>query len=170
MTLNRDKLKNRIIRARGTIGRGTRYRLGRGGFIPDTSVPWDANHRCDCSGFISWVLRISRHQEFMHKPWSKTIPWIETTAIYSDARGKQQLFKQISEPVPGCLVVYPDRIGQGHVALVATCRVENGKVKALGIIDCSSRRGEAINERDGMFMLSLTKRGIFCVLREDYTL
>lgn len=168
MTLSETRLKDRVRRARTAVGRGTRYGLGKGGMHPHLPRP-AFNDRCDCSGFVAWCLGISRYQADKGKPWSTAIRWIETTAIYNDAKGKRLLFTQIPEPVPGCLVVYPDRIGQGHVAIVATCSIVGGKVKQLGIIDCSSRgKREAINERDGMFFLSMTKRGIFCVLNEDF--
>lgn len=169
-TLNRRKLEARLRRARGIVGIGIRYRLGKGGINPRKSRP-DDNGFCDCSGAVSWCLGISRHQRPKDKPWSTAIPWIETTAIYRDAKGEQLLFQQISKPVPGCIVVYPDRwlgVRQGHVAIVSTVSMGSGNIKQLGIVDCASHKGEAIRERDGMFML---KRGaIFVVLQEDFTL
>lgn len=164
--LNQNRLKDRVRRARSAVGRGTRYRLGRGGFDPSLKLPAQSGD-CDCSGFLSWALGISRHQRDKDKPWSKAIPWIETTAIYKDAKGKKLLFTKISEPVPGCLVVYPDRwlgVKQGHVAIVSTVSSDG---KSFDIIDCSSRGvREAINERPGVWMLG--RKAIFAVLNEDF--
>jgi hypothetical protein len=159
----------RILRARSAVGRGIKYRLGSGGFEPADGLP-TRNGYCDCTGFASWVLELDRYQADKDKPWSRAIPWLETTAIYNDATGSQRLFKQIPAPVPGCLVVYPDRkiLGvhtSGHIALVS--RV-NGKV--WDCIDCSSSQGgkikEAVREWNRQALFE-SRNAIFCILKQD---
>lgn len=164
MKFNTAKLKARAERALAQKNRPHQYSLGKGGFDPSSPLGF----KCDCSGFASWVLGISRYQEDKHKPWSKQIPWIETTAIYDDARGAQLLFKRIENPVVGCLVVYGDYrniLGirkQGHVGVVTS--IEDGVPMAT---DCASGRGDsAIRNRAASFWIG--RKGIYCVLKEDF--
>lgn len=170
MTVLKAGIANRrLYRARSAVSRGIKYRLGSGGFEPQDSLP-TRNGYCDCSGFISWVIEISRFQADKDKPWSKVLPWIETTAIYMDAVGTQRLFKQIPSPIPGCLAVYPDRkvLGvrhSGHVALVS--RVVK---RCWFCIDCSASKSgrivEAIREWDRQALFE-GRGGIFVVLKQD---
>lgn len=163
--LDVHKLNSRCIRARGACGRGTRYKLGKGGFFPLDPLPTRTGY-CDCSGAISWFIGIDRWQGQHSKRWSSQIPWIETTAIVNDAKGKQLLFKQIPRPVPGCIVVYGDRLGhQGHVGLVDSVRSD----KDFDVIHCSvgnDRNGDAIQRTLGT--LFVKAKAIYCVLNEDY--
>lgn len=163
--LDLHKLQGRCIRARSAIGRGTRYKLSKGGFHPFDALPTKDGH-CDCSGFVAWAIGMDRWQGRHTKPWSAQIPWIETTAIVQDAKGKQRLFKQIERPVPGCIVVYGDRIGrQGHVGLVDSVR----SATDFDVIHCSvgnDRSGDAIQRTNGR--LFVKAKAIFCVLNEDY--
>lgn len=137
------------------IGHGVVYKLGRGGFNKrNPSNPgWDGG-RSDCSGFVSWVLMIKRAPKLI-RPF-----WIETTAIYQDAIGKQRTFKQIPNPIPGCVVVFPDRVGrEGHIGIVS--EVSNGAV--YHVVDCASK---GITEHSGAYFVH--HNAIFCVLKEDY--
>lgn len=161
---------SRIIHARLAVGRGIRYRMGSGGFEPHDGLP-TRNGFCDCSGFIAWSIGIDRFQGDKQKPWSNSMPWIETSAIFRDAEGPERLFKEILEPVPGCFAVYPDRRAmgvhfEGHIALVT-------EVFASGrytVIDCSSSKGgktkEAIREWDRSRLFE-SRGAIFVVLRQD---
>lgn len=163
--LNRGKLHGRVIRARQAIGRGTRYVLGQGGFHPLDTLP-TRNGSCDCSGFAAWGLGIDRWQGRHKKKWSAVVPWIETTAIVKDARGKNHLFRQVNQPIPGCLVVYGDRFGrQGHVGIVDSVR----SATDFDVIHCSKgndRNGDAIQRTSGGLFL---KAGAsFVVLNEDF--
>lgn len=164
MSYNLQKLQQRVGRAKAATAFACTYKLGKGGFDPQAATP-GAN--CDCSGFVSWVIGISRWQEDKKKPWSKRIPWIETTAITEDARGAQMLFKVISEPVPGCIVVYGDRkvLGirrQGHVGIVV------GDTADPVCVDCSTGRwNRAIGQlRRGSFWIG--RGGCYCLLKEDF--
>lgn len=169
MTLDVTRLNRRVMHAKSAVGRGTRYVLGQGGFHPLDSLP-TRSAACDCSGFAAWVLGISRWQADKGKPWSKHIPWIETSAIVADATGPQRLFKRITSPVPGCLVVYGDKkvLGvrrQGHVGIVA--EVVNGR--AVKVIHCSKgndRTGDAI-QITGPNVFE-NGRSIYCLLKEDW--
>lgn len=182
MQYNEAKLKARVTRARSAVGKGIKYKLGEGGRVPQLSRPDDMirlsgyyTNLCDCSGFVAWVLGMRRDQINAKKPWSKFLPWIETTMVWKDATGPQRVFVKIPAPAPGCLVVYGDTgKSEGHIGIVTTTfpREVNGvwKTNAITVIDCSSgmsrKTGEAIHERDGAFFLSNPKT-IFCVLKED---
>ena len=163
--LDKEKLKKRVARAHKAVGLRVAYKLGKGGFFPWDDKP-TRNGQCDCSGFVAWVLGVSRVPK-LTRLW-----WIETTRIHSDATKKQKVFVQIPKPVPGCLVVYPDYVldgkhKEGHVAIVSDVNPIGG----IEIIDCSignyKATGEAIYKRDGAFFLR-NKKTIFCVLKEDF--
>jgi hypothetical protein len=167
--LKKGLAEYRIHRARSACYRGIKYKLGNGGFDPHDVLP-TRNGYCDCTGDISWVLEIDRYQGDKGKPWSKAMPWIETTAIYNDATGPQRLFKQIPAPVPGCMVVYGDYkvLGvrrPGHIALVSQVK---GNVWTC--IDCSASRNgktvEAIREWDRQAMFE-ARKAIFVILKQD---
>lgn len=159
-------LAGRVARVRGVTRQGIRYKLARGGKSPRAALPGlpgdpaaDESIGCDCSGFAAWGFGLSRG------PLPNPPPaWFETTQIYRDATGPRRMFRQISEPVPGCLVVYPDRDGhQGHVGIVTET------APALRGVDCSSSRssaiGEAITERGFEFFKD--KGAIFALLVTD---
>lgn len=157
--LNVEKLNERVENAKKDLNMLIRYGLGEGGFDPKD---WCPKLLCDCSGWVSAKLGMSRNQSDKKKPWSEKIPWIETTAIYNDAKGAQLLFVPVVLPVPGCLIVYPDRkiLGvrrQGHVGLVIS--------QSLAM-DCASGRGaRAIQTRPNKFWLD--RGGIVVCLKED---
>jgi len=165
--LNKEKLDARVARARSAIRKGTKYKMGRGGFKPSSPLPHDAALCCDCSGFVAWCIFMSRSLEATGKDKRFGMGWIETTNIYRDAMGPERLFRQIEDPVPGCGVVYPDKGGEdGHVGIVSSVQPSG----AFTVVDCSSgqyrRTRQAITERDGRFFLR--EGGIFFVLNEDY--
>ena len=139
-----------ISQARDWCNIGTTYTLGAGGYewLPDFPAT-----ESDCSGFIASVLGRSR------KPQPDFAYWLSTDSIWTDCAGKQRLFKEISEPQPGCLVVYPDSGGrQGHVGIVT--QVNGDKIQG---IDCtSSTKGDAVTERDLSFFL-LKSNVRFCL-------
>ena len=170
MILDAARLKQRVGRAFTSIGRGTRYRMGNGGFHPQDSVP-TRNGFCDCSGWLAWVLGMSRYQGDKGKSFSNNFPWVETSAIYRDAKRDNYVFVEIPVPVPGCVVVYPDHkvLGvrrEGHTGLVIEV-LSNGKIMT---IDCSSSNGgktkESIRYLDRTSLWK-SKKAIFCVLKED---
>jgi hypothetical protein len=148
------------------LGKGCRYKLGRGGFDPWAAYPWPAGYdaRCDCSGFVAWVLGMRRDQINARKPWSKLLPWIETSLVWKDATGKQLVFVRLLRPEPGCLVVVPDRgVHQGHIAIVTDVRHTHD----YDVVDCSARGDrEGINERPATWFLNQANAA-FVALRED---
>lgn len=147
---------NRYKRARSAIGHNTIYKLGKGGFHPEKLHP---GKYCDCSGFVSWVIGLSRKHQFgKHN-------WISTSDIHDDATGHQHLFKKLPAPEPGCIVVYPDRDGrQGHCGIVT----EKRGLELWGV-DCASsssrNAGDAIAERSLDFFRRRQDM-IFCVPEE----
>lgn len=157
MSINYERLQARLERARSAKGHGITYGLGKGGFDPADNLP-DQNGKCDCSGFVSWCLGMSRQQGNKNKPWSKQIPWIETTAVHKDATGKQLVFKAIPKPVAGCLVVFPDSNGkEGHIGVVAIAGAQ------YTVVDCTSK---GITEHPGTYFRG-KKSTVFCILKED---
>lgn len=169
------RLASRVDRAKSAIGKVKAYRLGKGGFNPNAPHPGDS---CDCSGFVSWVIGLSRMPK-PSRPW-----WIETTNIFRDATGRQSTFVPC-DPFPGCLIVYPDRkvkiwksgvlrlaSKQGHVAVVAEVGADG---KPLRIVDCSARAdGVAVRRSSLVFpVLCNPSSGDFdgcslcCTLLED---
>lgn len=152
-----------IARARSAVGKGIKYKNGKGGYDPKAALPGStvvqllppAKYQgCDCSGFVAWVVGVSRdpgRRKDKLWPW-----WFETSNIWTDARGKQLRFELV--PVQqlrvGDLVVYPDHrtadgeLKQGHIAVVVD------PVQHI-VIDCSysqsKKTGQGITERDGGF-------------------
>jgi cell wall-associated NlpC family hydrolase len=156
--LKRDEV---VFRARRTIGHGTLYRLGAG--APQTAPhPWDETGACDCSGFVCWVLGISRYQPMFSFLKIMNGGWMNTDGMVCDAMHPTGYFEPVTdEPLPGDIVVYPSawyakqlketnrsscpRIG--HVGLIS---VANGR--ASRVIHCSSgnyrTHSDAIQETD----------------------
>lgn len=149
----RPTTSGRIVQvARSWCEVGTTYKLGAGGY------EWLADFpalELDCSGFVASVLGRSR------KPQPDFPLWLSTDSIWGDCADKQLLFIEIANPAPGCIVVYPDAGGrQGHVGFVT--EVTDGKIQGIDCSSSSSRKGDAIQERDISFFLS--KPGVrFCI-------
>lgn len=101
-----------LSRARSTIGKGVRYKLGKGGFNPSCKMA----STCDCSGFISWAIGIPRELS----PGSGN--WLQTTTYWEGGGSAGAgLFDPIPENFaePGDIIVYPDRGNkQGHMGIV----------------------------------------------------
>lgn len=157
----------RVARARGATTTRCVYKLGRGGYNPhfQHNAAWDGG-RSDCSGFISWLL-MTRRRPKPGRPF-----WIETTAIFNDASGKQQVFTELDEPEEGCLVVYGDRNGkEGHIGVVVKVHSVNPGHLDYDTIECASgvlgRLGKAIRERKDAQGLFGKRGAIFVALSED---
>lgn len=115
-----------VARARGAIGRHTRYELGAGGMDPTRPSPGNALECCDCSGFAAWCLGVSRKTD---DPWYKEQNggWLETTAIFHDCATPFGAFDGVewAEARPSDLLVWGDRkddqgvVHQGHVGVVS---------------------------------------------------
>lgn len=135
-----------LARARSVAGRKIRYKLGAGGMVADAPTPANIDGACDCSGFTSWALGISRRTD--HPLYQRfNGGWINTDAMVHDASQATGFFSRLAEPVVGALIVYP-RIGKtvGHVGIVT--KVAGGAVSR--VIHCSSGNfrnfGDAIRE------------------------
>ena len=129
-----------LTRAREAVGKGIRYKLGKGGFDPTKPI----KNACDCSGFVAWAIGIPRQLP------PGTGAWLQTDSYWQGGRtAGEGLFDAVDERrvEPGDLVVYPDRNGkQGHIGIVSV--VEEGR--ATRVIHCSSGNdrqfGDAIRE------------------------
>lgn len=132
-----------IARAREAIGQGIRYKLGSGGMNPNASLPAHDN-KCDCSGFICWVLGLSRETNIPF--YKKYGGWIFTDSMVDDVNSNSGIFDRLALPEPGCIVVYGAGKAIGHVGLVSD--VSDGEM--VSVIHCSSgndrRFGDAIKE------------------------
>jgi hypothetical protein len=129
-----------VSRARSATGKGTKYKLGYGGFDPNASHPAQ-NGLCDCSGFAAYCLGISRDQ--LNTPGYEE-RWIETTRVYGDAKGDHDLFRQVEKARPGDVIVYPDKAGkQGHIGIISAVTATGKPAK---IIHCNASTADAIVE------------------------
>ncbi len=138
-----------LARARYASGKKIEYKLGKGGMKPKADLPDAGSGQCDCSGYVAWCLGISRMTD---NPFYQNANggWIETTAVHKDILSNTGLFTQC-EAQPGCIVVYGDSNGgQGHIGLVTSVTITDGKKVASKVIHCSSgnwkRNGDAILE------------------------
>ena len=155
-----------VERARSVVGMGCIYKLGKGGFDPKALAPWNRQMQCDCSGFVSWCLGVSRKTD---NPWyaKQNGGWFETSAITRDATSPFGVFTEVArnDAKPGDLLVWGDRDGQqGHVGLVSG---------PTTIIHCSSgnfrKTGHAIRETDMAIFDANEAIAARCAWIEDYT-
>jgi cell wall-associated NlpC family hydrolase len=143
-----------IRRARSAMGQGCKYELGRGGNDPSSAFPWDSRKRCDCSGFSNWVLKLNRKTTH---PYYVRINggWINTDAMWLDGNEPVGIFRKLSAPRPGALIVYPRRGNRiGHVGIISGVGLDGA---ITSVIHCSSgnfnANGEAIQENSGAPLL-----------------
>jgi LysM repeat protein len=128
-----------ISKARGAIGKGIRYKLGSGGMNPNARLP-TADNEADCSGFICWVLGLSRQTSI---PFYKRYGgWIFTDSMVDDVNSTSGIFIRLVLPEPGCIVIYGAGKAIGHVALVS--EVSDGSMKK--VIHCSSGNDRKFND------------------------
>ena len=128
--------KRTLSRAQRCIGKGVRYKLGKGGFDPNLEM----TSTSDCSGFVAWAIGIPRELP----PGSGN--WLQTTTYWEGGGSAGSgLFDQISEHFaePGDIIVYPDRgRKQGHMGIVSA--VESGFVTK--VIHCSTGNDRKYND------------------------
>lgn len=135
-----------LARTRHAVGNGIKYKLGAGGMNPLAPLPCNDDNECDCSGDVSWALGVSRYMKGI--PWydkDHNGEWLNTDAIWRDARSTYGIFEEIGTPKPGAIIVYPKRSGlvAGHVGILTA-------VNPNWVIHCSSGNyratGDAIQE------------------------
>jgi len=97
---------------------------------------------CDCSAFVA---RCHRGRKYDGKRW------YNTDLIYADATAAEpRRWRQIAEPVPGCIGVYPGRTRDGKRTAGHVWVVED--VAACTTIECSSSgKGIARKKRTAWF-------------------
>ena len=140
-----------LSRARSMLGKKTKYKLSAGGMLPAAASPVNVNGECDCSGFIAWVLRMSRKTD--HPAYVKfNGGWINTDAIVHDAGHDIGFFSRIDVPRPGALVVYPARKKNGktivgHVGIITSVAAD-GAIRVIHCSSTNSKNGDAIQETD----------------------
>jgi len=120
-----------VLRARSAVNSAIAYKLGSGGMHPNDALP-SKDGLCDCSGFVSWVLGLSRQTTI---PFYKRYGgWIFTDSMVADVESASGIFERLHSPEPGCIVVYGAGKKIGHVGIVS--EVANGVMKK--VIHCSS--------------------------------
>lgn len=146
-----------IARARSGLGKKTQYK-SPGVSPPLGAASWPASGAaCDCTGFLAWVLRISRKVD--HPLYVRVNGgWFETTAIFEDGRQASGYFEPLTKPRPGAFLVYGDYRGSdgqmhdGHIGLVTDANGKPGAAGATQVVHCSfggwKRHGDAIRETD----------------------
>ncbi|WP_374163182.1 LysM peptidoglycan-binding domain-containing protein [Arcticibacter sp. MXS-1] len=113
------KVEQLVLRARSVVNCNIRYKLGSGGTHPEESSP-SRDSLCDCSGFVCWVLGLSRQTNI---PFYKHFGgWIFTDSIEADINSASGIFERLSRPEPGCIVVYGAGSKIGHVGVVPKCQ------------------------------------------------
>lgn len=131
-----------VAKARSVIGKKIIYKLGAGGMDEKYQLP-TRDGKCDCSGFVCWVLGLSRKTKI---PFYQPGGWIYTDSMVEDINRNAGIFDRLAIPEVGCIVVYGAGKKIGHVGIVS--EVENGKMKK--VIHCSSGNyasfGDAIQE------------------------
>ena len=150
-------------RAAACKGKGTEYKLGKGGMDPAKPFP----AQCDCTGFTAYAIGIPRELP----PGSGR--WLDTDAYWGGGGGAKKaaghpLFTEVDKAnaAVGDLLVYPDHDGkQGHIGIVVATN-GNGSRQVL---HCSSgnwkKHQEAVRETDSaVFDASPNTR----VMRVDY--
>lgn len=148
-----------LERARGVIGKGVKYKLGKGGFDPVKEMTGAS----DCSGFVAWAIGIPRELPPGSGRWLSTDQYWSGGSPVADG-----LFDPVTpgEARTGDLYVYPDHAGrQGHIGVITGVR--NGRPDR--VVHCSMgnfrRSADAVEETDtGVFDRNERAR----VLRVDY--
>lgn len=125
-----------VNNAKSMIGKGIRYKLGSGGIDAKHNLPTKDNF-CDCSGFVCWVLGLSRKSKIPF--YQKYGGWIYTDSMVDDINSQAGIFESLVTPEVGCIVVYGAGKSIGHVGIVS--EIENGKMKK--VIHCSSGNDSA---------------------------
>lgn len=160
--MRRDSI---LSKANFAIRKGTRYKLGAGGYDPNAPLPHDANRYCDCTGFVAWALGIDRRRS------RNGVVEVQSDALVIEANKPNGNVLKLAKPEPGCVLVYGGiwlgkplasvRVRPGHAAIYA-----GGGM----LIDCGStpyrREGQAITRRAASFMLD-RKDCIALILRRD---
>lgn len=138
--MRRDEI---VAKARSAIGHGTLYRLGAG--APRSAPhPWDETGACDCSGFVCWVLGLSRYQ-----PLSFLIPlnggWLNTDGMVCDSLHPVGYFEPAPAPQPGDLIVYPSAwfakkagLGRGGPRIGHVGILTEATITSTRVVHCSS--------------------------------
>ncbi|HEX6100484.1 MAG TPA: hypothetical protein VF432_29485 [Thermoanaerobaculia bacterium] len=153
-----------LDRARSQIGRGIRYKLGKGTFRASRHSCADANNQSDCSAFLCWALGLDKVGNY---PWLATPgkprdpdgEWYGTDNIVNDAlNANVGHFTRIATPLVGSIVVFPTRWKNGKASPPGHCGIitelkANGEAKR--VIHCSSSNfkttGDAVQETDTAF-------------------
>jgi hypothetical protein len=139
-----------LARARGAAGKGIKYKLGRGGMSPAAALPASHDNLCDCSGYVSWCMGMSR--QTTHPLYvAFNSGWINTDAMVHDANAATGFIERIEGAKVGCLIVYGKnpKASVGHVGIVTAVKMSGGKTTATKVIHCSSgnsAKGDAIAE------------------------
>jgi len=147
------KVSEIIRRARSALSMPIKYKMGSGGMDPTAASPAGVDGACDCSGFISWVLGVSRKTK---DPLYLRVTggWRNTDGMAIDAKEPGGMLTVIPGARVGCLMVYGKGwrgAYVGHVGLVTDIwpPPENMPANARRVIHCASGHrimGNAVQE------------------------
>jgi LysM repeat protein len=127
-----------VLRAKSMVGVHIDYKLGAGGKSPALDMPSDEG-LCDCSGFVCWVLNLSRQTDI---PYYRNFGgWIFTDSMEADIKSNAGIFDRLDKPEAGCIVVYGAMGKIGHVGIVS--EVKTGRMSK--VIHCSSGNAKRFN-------------------------
>lgn len=145
----RDETQQTIITTRvlqkawTALDKGIQYKLGHGNNTWDGALP-TSDLLCDCVQYVTWATGV---KNVWYSGWIK-----------DDATGKQTKFKQIQNPVNGCIVVgdCPSKNGEyaGHAAILVN-------KDDWTVIDCSSSQGGVKVHKSPYWKQS--KNVVFCL-------
>jgi len=140
-----------LTRAQSALGKNTKYR-SPGVVPPLAGASWPASGAAtDCSGFVTWCLRISRQTD---NPFyvKQNGGWLDTAAIYADGLATVGFFEALDVPRPGSMLVYPDYVGadgrhhDGHIGIVLDANGGHGSEAVTRIIHCSLGASNALGD------------------------
>jgi hypothetical protein len=135
---------DRMQRARSAIGKDTRFELSKGGKDPIALHPAE-NGACDCSGFIAWVLGLSRQTT---NPYylNKMGGWMDVSTMQEDMK-ETGGFLSPCDPHPGCLVAYGSgRDSNRNIAIVTVVESIGGKAIPTRVISCTRENWAKAND------------------------
>src|SRR5262245_64133161 len=126
-----------LARARSASGRGVKYQLGAGASYK-APTPGNSENECDCSGFVCWVLGVSRYQPQF--AWLKKLNggWMNTDGIWWDGTRENTGFfdRSSGTEMPGNVIVYPSL---GTAKKLSSAAAKGPDIGHVGIVTAPGR-------------------------------
>lgn len=140
-----------LNRAQSALAKSTTYKSP--GSVPSLAASsWPTSGAAtDCSGFVTWCLRISRqtdHPFYVRQNGG----WFDTAAVYADGEASVGFFDKLDKPKPGSMLVYPDYVSgdgehhDGHIGIVLDANGGRGVEAVTRIVHCSFGASNALGD------------------------